>query len=385
MKKVIVAAVLLLLVAGAVFRVYSMRAQAQEEREGIESIQEREGFPVRITGVESGRFEAWRELHGKIEGSRQEEVATNDAARISSIEYKIGDEVPADKPVVKLDKKDPRSMAKTDLLKKVYDEAAGDYRSYNRVYDAGGVSKDVVEKMRLNMEQAKSNYEQSLSLTEITSPISGVLTEMYARAGEDSKPGRTLFIVSALDEVRIVAHVSDYDVEMIETGQDVRVFGPGGDELPGEVVRVSMGASPKTGLFDVEMLVSNPGRALRVGVYATTEVKYYDQDGVLWVPSTSLMSDAEGAYYLWQVKDAKAVKTPVDILVQTDDHAVVTGLDPDLPVVYNGQEQLREGARVRVIQDKKPRDEKAPPADEPEGDDGGAEAPEDGSTLEGGE
>jgi len=165
-----------------------------------------------------------------------------------------------------------------------------------------------------------------------------------------------------MDEVRIVASISDYDAAEIEVGQMVRVQPAAGGTAEGEVDRVSLGANSRTGLFDLEMTVANADHKLKVGTYATAEIRVFESEGDPWIPSACVLRDQEGDYFVWQISKGKATRAVVTIKAQNDDYMVLEGLDPALPVVLEGQQLLAEGAKVRIIKpEKKPADKAAEP------------------------
>jgi len=380
MRKLVVLILVVAFGLAVFWRIRVIRGEEAVKPEGVESIQKREGIPVRITDVSTGRFEVWRELQGKVEGSLQADVITHDTAKISSIKFKVGDFVPAGKTVVRLDKNDPKDVARVKLLKLVYDEAVGDYKAYKRVHAAGGVAKDVVEKMKLNMESAKSNYEMAKSYVDVVSPIGGVIVSMTARVGERPAPKTPLAVNASIDEVRVMATISDRDAEEIEAGQKVLVTLASGDTVAGAVERISLGANNKSGLFDLEMLVANPDHKLKIGVYTTAEVRVVELDDGAWVPTSSLIPDPDGSYFVWQIDNGKANKTVVTITAQNEESSAVDGLDRDLPVVTAGAQQLKDGAKVLVI---KPDKEEADPGAAPEVSPGDTSTPAPGDTAGG--
>ncbi len=350
MRKLIVLVLVVAFGLAVFWRIRSIKGARAETQEGVESIQEREGFPVRTVEVSTGLFEVWRVVQGKVAGSLTAELRSTNSAKIASIKYQVGDLVPADKPIIKLDKNDPQEMARVKLLKLVYDEAVGDYKGYRRVHAAGGVAKDVVEKMKLNMESAKSNYEAAKSSVDVVSPIAGVITSMTARVGERPDKDTALAVVSSIDEVLVMAKVSDRDVEDLVVGQKVLIALGNGDTVAGDVDRVSLGADSRSGLFDLEMLVDNAEHRLKVGVYVTTNVRVVEIEDAAWVPATSLLRELDGSYYVWQVEGGKAVKSMVTIIAQNDEASALAGINRDLPVVSRGMQLLKEGARVLVLE-----------------------------------
>ena len=102
----------------------------------------------------------------------------------------------------------------------------------------------------MNAQRAQLNDQISNSI--ITSPIDGTILSKYAQEGEFAAPGRALFKVGNLKQMRLRAYVTADQLTKIKIGQKVKVFADPGTrdrkEYPGEVVWISDKAefTPKT-------------------------------------------------------------------------------------------------------------------------------------------
>ena len=102
----------------------------------------------------------------------------------------------------------------------------------------------------MNAQRAQLNDQISNSI--ITSPIDGTILSKYAQEGEFAAPGRALFKVGNLKQMRLRAYVTADQLTKIKIGQKVKVFADQGTsdrkEYPGEVVWISDKAefTPKT-------------------------------------------------------------------------------------------------------------------------------------------
>ncbi len=354
MKRTLILAIIALAAVLAVFgRIHMVKGERESRREGIETINRREGYPVVTTAVEVGPFAVWREIQGRVMGSVEAHLQTADPSRIKSIEFKIGDMVPADTPIIRLDVDDPQNMTRVNLARELYEEYKSDHESYKRLHAKGVLQKDAVDKSKIQMDAAKADLDMALSAVDLISPIPGVLTKLTVRVGERAESNTTLAIVSDLDKVRIQANISDTDVVEMKEGQDVAVTAADGTTMSGTVDRVSIGADPYTSLFDLEMMVDNKNQALKIGTFAAAKVKVFDEKEAVSVPSRCVLRDLDDSQYIYQVKDGKAVKVPVRVETVNEDRSVVSGegLDPKLPAVLRGKTLLRDGVKIRVQED----------------------------------
>ena len=350
MKKIALLGIIVAVVAFAVFfRIKSINSKEASKREGIETIQKREGFPVEVVKLQSGRFAVWREIPGKIKGYCESLITTTDLARVESIRYKVGDYVKADTPIISLDENDPKNRSQIKLLRNVNEDALKEYERYQSLYDSGGVSEGALDKFRLKLARAKTILDAANSSVHLTSPFSGTMVALYARVGENAEPNKTLAIVSSLDRVRVVAGVGDRDAQEIEKGQPVTVRSSKGVEHDGYVDRISIGANPRTGLFDIELVVNNPESLLKVGTYVTAKIRIFFQENAAFVDSRSILRDYEGRDFVFQVDSNIARKVAVTVNAANDDFSLLCDISSALPIVLRGQEQLNDGAKVRIL------------------------------------
>jgi RND family efflux transporter MFP subunit len=353
MKKFIIILLLIMIFGFAVYsRIESKKDGEEDQREGIETIQKQKGFPVKVDTVKTGEFEVWREINGQVEGYQEAFLSTPDTARVAAIHYKIGDRVEADTPIISLDEDDPKSISKVKLLRSVYEDALKEYQSYEKLYKSGGISKDVMDKIELKLETAATNLNAARSIVHLSSPIKGILMSLNVRIGERAEPDQTLAMVSSLEQVRVVAAVSDRDVAEIEVGQPAKVTSSGGKTYLGRIDRVSLGANPDTGLFDLEMVIPNPDQEIKVGSYMTARVRVFLSQYSTYVDSRCVLRDFEGRDFVYQVESGLARKVIVEVTAENDQDSLVKGLNPALPVVLSGQGLLSDKVKLLVLNEK---------------------------------
>ncbi|MBN2384993.1 efflux RND transporter periplasmic adaptor subunit [bacterium] len=350
MKKILVPIFLLVILVIAVFyRLDVLRGQENLTREGIEAIQEREGFPVTITTVVRGHFTVWRTVQGKVEGYRQALITTPEAARVAVIRAKVGDPVQANTPIISLDENDPKNKSRVKLLRSVYEDALNDFEKYKKLYESGGVSKDVLDKTELKLEAARTDLESAKSTVHLTCPFDGILLALYVREGENAESDKTLAVVSSLGTVRIVTSVSDRDVREFQPGQKVLVRYNSQEPLEGTVERVGLGANPDNGLFDLELKVKNTNAVLKSGMFVSAEILIVDAAESLSLDTRAIRRDFQGQDYVWLVKDGTATKRSITIVYRNETHCLIEGLAENSQVVLSGKDLLREGVRLLIL------------------------------------
>ena len=152
--------------------------------------------------------------------------------------------------------------------------------------------------------QNKSIREQSLSMDSqisqvttqigdaiIKSPITGIVLQKYAEAGEYAAPGKALFKVANIKDMKLRAYITADQLNSIKIGQKVTVYADEGTEdrkaYEGKVTWVSSKAefTPKTIMtrderanlvYAIKISVDNKQRLIKSGMYG--EIAFGNQN-----------------------------------------------------------------------------------------------------------
>jgi len=69
------------------------------------------------------------------------------------------------------------------------------------------------------------------------------------------------------------------------------------------------------------------------------------------IDSQCILRDFDGNDFVFQVENSKAKKVEIKVRAVNDDYSLVDGLNPELPVVLRGQSALKDGVKVRIMED----------------------------------
>jgi membrane fusion protein (multidrug efflux system) len=216
-----------------------------------------------------------------------------------------------------------------------------------------GAAKATVKSAAANVTQleAEQGFEQ------IVAPFSGTVTTRNYDIGALISPSNTtasseLFTVAETDKFRVYADVPQDYVTMLHIGDQVilQVRNYPGRNFIGHLVYWSGALRPATRTLPVEVDVENHDGLLWAGMYADLVFKIKRNQPTLVVPSSAIMTEAEGTQ-IAVVQDNKinfrTVTLGRDFGAQIE---VATGLTPDDQIVANPGEKLAEGITVQIAQ-----------------------------------
>lgn len=186
----------------------------------------------------------------------------------------------------------------------------------------------------------------------VRAPSSGVITVKSVESGDVVGAQTKLFEIADVSTMVVPVRVSELDVVKLSTGDRARVELDAlpGRTLDGRIRRVFPSADPATRLVPVEVALQGEGaRAARPGFLARVSLALGQNQGVKLVPQSAIVQSA-GETSVFVVKDGKAERRPVETgLTSRGQVEVLSGLEAGETVVTVGNNNVRDGAEVRVV------------------------------------
>jgi RND family efflux transporter MFP subunit len=186
----------------------------------------------------------------------------------------------------------------------------------------------------------------------VRAPSSGVITVKSVESGDVVGAQTKLFEIADVSTMVVPVRVSELDVVKLSPGDRARVELDAlpGRTLDGRIRRVFPSADPATRLVPVEVALQGEGaRAARPGFLARVSLALGQNQGVKLVPQSAIVQSA-GETSVFVVKDGKAERRPVETgLTSRGQVEVLSGLEAGETVVTTGNNNVRDGAEVRVV------------------------------------
>jgi len=211
----------------------------------------------------------------------------------------------------------------------------------------------------LALESAKAGYnvlltqqellENTLTDTEIKSPISGVISYRSAKENEYVSSQLPPFVVMDLSKVYVDVRVSELIINSIKPGDTVDVtLNALGDTVKGTVKTVSP-AADQTGTFPVKIEIANDDLILKPGMFAEVRFIKEESAGTVVLPRNTVLSDENG-FFVYIESDGRAVKTPVVTGIDNGrEIEIISGLDVGSRVIVKGHDYVNNNERVNVV------------------------------------
>jgi membrane fusion protein, multidrug efflux system len=229
-----------------------------------------------------------------------------------------------------------------------------------RLFERGIAAGKEVEDARNQEAAAQAGVDQAaaaldtaqrqVARTKVTSPIAGQVVKRLVNVGEqvDGTAAQPLLEVANLDRVELAANVPADRLASVRVGQKAEMSAEGrGDRLVGEVIAVAPAVDPATNAATARIRVANPGRLLKVGMFAQARIAIGERKGALTVPPSALAKDEAGGAAVYVVANGLAQRTPVKIGLETSDAVeIVSGVSEGQPILTSSVHGLGEKAKL---------------------------------------
>jgi len=185
-----------------------------------------------------------------------------------------------------------------------------------------------------------------LNRTEVKAPFSGFI-EQIVKPGNFLERGQVCATIIQLNPIIFVAEVPEFNINKVETGQDVDIRLVTGEFINGKLTFVSKSASPSTRTFKVESQIENKNGLVRDGITAEMTIKTKLVMAHKISPSILLLND-EGKIGIRSVENNIVKFHNITILEDSESGLWITGIPKELELIVQGQGFVEDGQKVLI-------------------------------------
>ena len=322
--------------------------------------------PVRVAVVEERVISEQTAIIGSTEPVRQSTVAAEISGRVEAFYVKAGDFVEKDAPLVSLESKGlalrvkgviaakegieaklvlaEKELSRVAKLKGTNSVAAKQYDEafFNHI----AFTKDL-ERSEVEIEQLQYDITKKRVLT----PFSGFIAEEHTQVGEWVNAGGRVVTLVDLSNIRIKVDVPEEHAVRLSPKEGLRVVikSLSDRSMTAEIEAVLPQGDPVARTFPVHIRLANPQFRIKGGMEAVVTFDVGEKRKALLIPKDAVVSSG-AQKIVYTVDQGKAFPVTVEVVGYYNNSAVVKdGLTPGRQVVIRGNERLRPGQEVEVI------------------------------------
>jgi RND family efflux transporter MFP subunit len=207
--------------------------------------------------------------------------------------------------------------------------------------------------LQAQVQQARGSLNDvvaQLSQTKLRSSITGVVSERRADPGAMATPGQPILTVVDIRRLWLDVPVQEEQAAQVAPGLPAEArFDAQPDRVyRGRVIRINPAANPQSRSVTARVEVENTDRRIKPGMFGRVRLVTQRHPDVLVVPREAIVREGENAFVF--VADGEtAVRKPVEPGREMEDVIEIrSGIRPAEPVIIQGHQQLKDGARIRV-------------------------------------
>jgi RND family efflux transporter MFP subunit len=305
--------------------------------------------PVVVTSASRADLQRMRTYTGTVEGIRQSKIFARIPETIVKIHAIEGEAISAGAPLITFDESGPGSAVLQ--ARAVYEDARKTAEKFDRLYQQGAVSEIERDGHKTAFEVARANYEAAGNAAVLTAPISGTVTEVYARVGRQAGMGEPLALIASVDTIRLLLDVSVYESKELAKGQRVSIRSEQDTSVTadGWVDEISASADPDSRTISAEVLAPNPGRRLLPGMFVRAAIELERRSQVVSVVRDALVY-RESGLGTYVIRDSVAYFVSVTAGVESGKLVeIISGLQAGDQVVTLGQNNLQDGTKINPV------------------------------------
>ncbi|MGA8094022.1 MAG: efflux RND transporter periplasmic adaptor subunit [Steroidobacteraceae bacterium] len=308
---------------------------------------------VTLTRLQEGSLPQVVVGYGTVEPSAagHKTVMAPVAAVVAEIDVRLGEEVPAGAPLIRLAPSPATAASYTQarsalavaerLAASTRKLAAGHLATAQQLADARKSESDARSQLQaLDAVGAGGSHA-------IRAPFRAIVTTLSTTPGSIVAEGTALLDLAAPQSLVLNVGVVPAQAAAIHPNDAVAVRLIGGTQpITAKVLVCGAVAEADTGL--VPVAISLPPNGFLPGEMARAAITTGEMRGYV-VPHAAILADDSGNPYVVQAVAGVAHKVPVQVLVAHGSEDVISGkLDARAPLVLSGNYQLDDGMKVRL-------------------------------------
>lgn len=287
-----------------------------------------------------------KEYTATVEAENINNIAPATPNRIKKINVEVGDHVRAGQTLVELDTSNAQQLRiNLDQIEREYNRAVS-------LLEIGAGTQQAVDQLRAQLDAARSQYDNMMENTVLTSPVTGVVTARNYDPGDMCGSMPVLTVGQLTPEVKVMINVSENDMNTLRQGMPVSVTFDAfpGETFSGKIARIYPTVDTATRTFGVEVRIANGAERIKPGMFARVEVNLGSKNNVV-VPDRAIVKQTgSGNKYVYVYSGGRVSYNKVELGQRLDEnYELLSGIANGDTVVITGQTRLADGVEAIIL------------------------------------
>lgn len=309
-------------------------------------------IPVEVSSVNRGDISAYYANTATLEAEQEATVVSKVRGIIQELYVEEGDRVQAGQVIARIE--DDQYRIEANRAKATLDRLHNEFQRNRELFERNLIAAETFQNSQFEYESQKATHDLALlnlENTEVRSPISGVISERFAKEGNMTGTDQQLYRVTDFTPLMAILHVPEHEMSKIRKNQRAELRA---DALPnqlfvGYVERISPVVDTQTGTFKVTVYVDETDGLLRPGMFSRVRIVYDTRQNTRMIPRSAVISE-DLSQSVYVIRDSLAFKKNIQTGYNNGQNIeVIDGLEDGEIVVTIGQGSLQDSTKVNII------------------------------------
>lgn len=325
----------------------------KSQLKAAEYVQKIDAYPVNVDTVSSKHITDHLNLVGTIQANNDVPIVSEALGKVISISAQVGDFKKSGSTLMQLE--DEVELAAFKTAEVNYINAQKDYERYKALSAEKSVTDAQLETAKLALQSAEAQYVTSKKAyedTKIVTPISGIVSSRNVDLGDYIQKNNTVAEVVDIATLKAMINVAEQDVFNLKTGDKVQITTDvyPGVTYQGKIKNIgSKGDAAHTYPVEVDF-PNNKEHSLKAGMFADMIFSPATNLTSLVIPRDALLGSIKDAQVY--IVEGGVAKLRNLVIGNTSNNTleVLSGLQEGDVIVINGQKNLKENYKVKIVQ-----------------------------------
>jgi len=253
------------------------------------------------------------------------------------------------------------TAAQADLIRE-----KGELDRVTKLVENGAIPGDQLEIARARHENVKAQLarlEESRTDYMIRAPWGGVVSKVLVVEGDYVSPRAPLVEIFDPDSLVVRFAVPESESQNVHIGNghgiSVTLDAYPGKTFPGRIIRIYPKLDPSTRTRLIEASLAKD-ISLTPGLFARIKMKVETHENAVLVPAEAVLVNAKGDRVAFVVQEGKAAARKVATGIEAGRLIeIISGVKPGDQIVVAGNEKLKDGTALKLLEKKDGPDDKA--------------------------
>lgn len=308
---------------------------------------------VSIIEAEQGLFEHFFEIQGAIDADKNIMVTPEQGGKIIDLPVKKGQYIRKGAIIARFD---TQILASNKVqLEEQLATAKYMYDKQTKLFEEG-VGTEIALKQAEGQYKTlqKSidvlNTQQSKSI--LYAPFSGYIEKVFPVSGGMAGPSTPIIQLIGLNQLKIVAHVSENYLNSLDKSSMVNVNFPAIDKKMENlrITRIGKSINPVNRTILLEINIPKPTKKMVPNLMASMKIRDYHIEDAIIVPNHVILTNSKKEKFVFTVNDDNTVSERIIKIGKSyqNNTEVIEGLSKGVKVIDRGARKIVDGDRVEV-------------------------------------